>query len=147
MAWLAGLVLGIGTLVACGATPAPSGPGTSTLDVLGRRGECHSFGGCGWVARLTGPAGALEAEFVASPEGPDLTLGPGFPPALRNGDYVFTFEQRLLSDDIADGVRDFHVSATCAVAITVPGGLSITHVRVTFEQGSCSISNSREQVE
>ena len=128
-------------VAACGAEPTPSGPGAASLDVAGRRGDCHSIGGCAFVARLDGPHGQSEAAFESVRGRSDLALGPGFPPVLPDGDYRLTFELRLMSDAIFNvGPRDFYTNATCTAAFTVGPGRSVVNVRVTFGADSCSIS-------
>ena len=139
-------LLVVATLVGC-ASPAPSGPGTATLDIAGRRGDCYSFGGCAWIARLTWPKGTIEATFQLAFEGPDLAIGDEWPGVLPDGPYELTFEQQLLSDAISNGEREFYVSATCNLPFAVPGGRSVLHVRVSFESERCVVSSSMEQVQ
>lgn len=141
------LVLGAvlaAAIAACSTTPTSSGPGTASLDIAGRRGACHSIGGCAYVVRLAGPDGQSEAGFEPAPVGPDLVLGEGLPPVVTDGDYRLTFELRFMSDVIAnDAPRAFGVGATCETSFTVGPGRAAILVRVTFGVGSCSVSMTR----
>ncbi|HJP88389.1 MAG TPA: hypothetical protein VJ850_05080 [Candidatus Limnocylindrales bacterium] len=133
-------------LAACGS-PSPSGPGTATLEIGGQRGDCHSFGGCAYVARLEGPTGTSEAEFTLVGAGSLLALGDGLPPVLPNGAYRLTFELRLMSDAIVnDGPQDYGVGATCAAAFDVRSGRSTIHAHVSFGSESCSIDIGSEDL-
>jgi hypothetical protein len=147
---LAAIVL----LGGCSMRPPPSGPGTATFDVTGSRGECHSFGGCSYVAilRTDDEVQALddthEAELRAFPDprGSRLQLWPGLPEQIEDGGYTLTFEERLMSDAISNvGPREYGLGATCSRPFTIGPGTSVVMVHVAFpeptsERRICSIS-------
>jgi hypothetical protein len=53
-----------------------------------------------------------------------------------DGGYTLTFEERLMSDSIGPGPRDYGVGASCSTSFEVGRGGSVVVVRVAFPQPS-----------
>jgi hypothetical protein len=118
-------------------TPAPA----ADLVVTGAVREwCGSIGGCAYFITIDGPGGSWKGEFGTGGQDDELGVANGLPSRIPAGTYTLSLSSVMVSDLIANGVRQLGpADATCSAKLDVSGPERI-HIRGLFDKGSCEVT-------